>query len=180
MGNKNLTKINTQPVKQLLNFADRECVPYDISQIYQSLLAIIGGDSSRLVNIELYVDLLNKSEIIKFINQSGKKDAIEKRIRMAVHSLITRQRNNKYYEIEYTQRHEGIECKVGALKFHSQENVRIIAREYNNGRNIAVVMVEGFKKKVQKNSGKYQNRLEAASKIRYYYIAPPKKERIYL
>ncbi|OFY87399.1 MAG: hypothetical protein A3F72_04140 [Bacteroidetes bacterium RIFCSPLOWO2_12_FULL_35_15] len=179
MSDKKNKEISCIPVKQLLNFVQKECNKYDISAIYNAILAIYGNDKRRLISLNFYIDSENKKDIIKFISQKGKESAIKKRMQMAIHSILTKKRNNDLYEIEYTVNHNGYTCYVGALKFHAQENTRIISREYNEDSCTSIVKVEGYKKKVEKNTGKYKNRLEAASRIQYYLIDEISKNKIF-
>lgn len=171
---------NAVNVKQLLNFTEKECVEYDISNYYQSILAIYGGDENRILNVRFFIDVGNKNEINNFITQKGKESAIRKRITMAIHSIMTSARNDSFYEVEYSGSNFGINFKVGAIKFHAQNNVRVICREYNETRSVTIVLVEGYKKKVEKNTGKYQNRLISASKISYYYIDSVTSKKIFI
>ncbi|MDQ3048370.1 MAG: hypothetical protein M3R27_12535 [Bacteroidota bacterium] len=179
MTKKKRTNIK-QPIKQLLNFVEKQCEEYDISEFYTSILAINGNDKNRLIDLAFYVDSGNKKEILEFIQKKGNESAIKKRILMALNSILTGKRDKKYYEIEYRTTIENIVCAVGALKFHSQDNVRIISREYDSLRKISIIMVEGYKKKVEQNTGKYNNRLEAAAKIKYYYLLKDTKIKFYL
>jgi hypothetical protein len=178
MSKKNKKKADD--VKQLLNFTEKQCLEYDISEFRNNILAIYGGDTSRILNLRFFIDFENKNEINNFITQKGKESAIKKRIRMAVHSIMTSKRDDTFYEVEYAGNNSGIPFKVGAIKFHSQNNVRVICREFNETRTVILIMVEGYKKKVEGNTGKYQNRLIAASKIRYFYIDEKTRQKIFL
>jgi hypothetical protein len=179
MGNKK--KKNIEPIKQLLNFTEKECEEYDISEFKKSLLALYGNNPDRLLKLRLFVQVDNKKETAKFFSQKGKESAIKKRMIQFVTSIMTNRRDNKFYEIEQKAQVAGQTVSVGAIKFHSQENVRIICREYLNGE-IIIVMIEAKKKKGQKNSddSSYNNRLEAATKIKHYYIDKINNKKFYI
>ena len=84
---------NIQPIKQLLNFAEKECEEYDISEIEASIRAM-NGNSIKLINIKMFIQVDNKKDIFKFFLQKNKKSAIKKRMILVINSLITNKRDN--------------------------------------------------------------------------------------
>ena len=166
-----LVKINNGKVKQLLNFTEKECEEYDFSELYKGILAINGNDASKLFRVRLFVQTDNKKETLKFFSQKRKESAIKKRMFMALNSVLTGKRDNDLYEIEVRDVVENIKVSIGAIKFHAQENFRIVCREYPLMKEIIIVMIEACPKKGQRNSddAAYNNKLNAAKRIRHYY-----------
>lgn len=177
-----IQKNSNQHIKQLLNFVEKECEEYDISEYKTSILAMYGNNMSRLINLRIFIQLENKTDLLNFFKQKKQESAIKKRLLMAIHSIMSRKRDNKFYEIELKKVVDQVTLFVGAIKFHSQNNVRIICREYSPINEIHLIMIEPYAKKVDKNNddGKYGSRLESATKIIHYYIEKETKKKIYL
>ena len=163
-----LPKNYIQPIKQLLNFVpvERKCEPFDISKFYKVVLLLNGNDTSRLINLQMFIDSENRKEIERFIKSKNQESAIRKRLKMALNSILTRKRDNDFYEIEYKTEN----ARIGVFKFHKQQNTRLICREYSKIGRTIIMMIETLKKKGQRNTddAKYNNGLIAASKINYY------------
>jgi hypothetical protein len=101
---------------------------------------------------------------------------------MIINSIITNKRNNDLYEIEHKDIFLGVKSYVGAMKFHSQDNVRIICRDYNPLNEINIVMIEAFKKQGNTNveDSSYNNRLKSAIKLKHYYKEKDTEKIIYI
>lgn len=180
---KQIQRVNkVEHIKQLLNFVDKECEEYDVSEIQNSILVINGNDKSRLLNIKLFIQLDAKKEILNFFDNKKYKSGIKKRMIMILNSLLTNKRDKSFYEIESKVSISGETVSIGAMKFHSQDNVRVICREYDRINCISIVMIEACKKKGEKNNddGNYNNRLKAAEKTRHYYKDKLTGKKIYL
>lgn len=182
MDSDEIHKINVPPIKQLLNFVEKECSEYDISQYWNSILLLNGNDQNRLLKVKLFIQLDNKKETLKFFDHTKFKSGIKKKMIIILNSIFTSKRDNHLYEIELRDLIGGKTISVGAMKFHSQNNVRIICREYNGGNEISIVIIEQCPKKGQKNKddGNYNNRLKAALNLNHYYIDKLTNKKIYL
>lgn len=111
-------------------------------------------------NVELYVDLRNKDEIVDFLREKRKK---ARRIFYEIFSL-------RYNYDLYAKEEVSVKAKnITAMKFKGRDNERIYCKEYfikENNREKKVVMITLYVKKSQKGK-KVKNLIETIGGYNY-------------